>query len=167
MGNADLRVESERGRRRMLAPVLLALSLGLCAAPGPLGAEELFQQSRDGIAIQGYDPVAYFTEGKAVRGSNSFSHEWLGATWHFASAEHRDLFAVDPVKYAPQYGGYCTSGIVGASLHGADPRIWRIVDGKLYLNSSEYAMKRFADSAPRGIEASDAKWEELRAGLTE
>jgi hypothetical protein len=151
----------------MLAPVLLALSLGLCAAPGPAEAEPLIYQDRDGIAIQGYDPVAYFTEGKAVKGSDTFSYQWLGATWHFASAEHRDLFAVDPVNYAPQYGGYCTSGIITSNFYSSDPRIWRIVDGKLYLSSRQYSLTSLADSAPRGIEALDAKWEELRAGLTE
>ena len=163
----DVRGDTRGWRRAMLVPVLLALSVGLFAAPGPAEAEQLFDQDRAGIAIQGYDPVAYFTQGKAVKGSDAFSHQWLGATWYFANAEHRDLFAVDPVKYAPQYGGYCTSGIAGAGLHGADPKIWRIVDGKLYLNGSEYALKQFADSAPEGIEASDAKWKDLQASLTE
>ena len=167
LSQSHLRADSERGRRPMLVPVFLALSLGLFAAPGRAEAEQLFDQDRAGIAIQGYDPVAYFTQGKAVKGSDAFSHQWLGATWYFANAEHRDLFTVDPVKYAPQYGGYCTSGIAGAGLHGADPKIWRIVDGKLYLNGSEYALKQFADSAPEGIEASDAKWKDLQASLTE
>lgn len=151
----------------MLAPVLLALALGVCVLPGGAEAEQLFDQNRDGIAIQGYDPVAYFTDSEAVKGSDAFSHQWLGATWHFASAEHRDLFVGDPAKYAPQYGGYCTSGIVKANLHGADPKIWRIVDGKLYLNGSERDLKRFVDSAPEGIEASDARWVEIQASLTE
>lgn len=161
------RAGSRGWRVRMLASVLLGLSFGLFGADGQAEARQLFDQNGAGIAIQGYDPVAYFTDGKAVKGSDAFPYQWLGATWHFASAEHRDLFTADPVKYAPQYGGYCTSGIVGANLHGADPKIWRIVDGKLYLNGSQYALKHFADSAPEGIEASDAKWEELQAGLTE
>lgn len=60
----------------------------------------------DGIAIKGYDPVAYFTEGKPVKGNLQFTHEWKGAKWMFSSQEHLDLFAADPEKYAPQYGGY-------------------------------------------------------------
>lgn len=59
-----------------------------------------------GIAIKGYDPVAYFTMGMPVKGDNRFSHEWNGATWLFANEKHRDLFAADPDTYAPQYGGY-------------------------------------------------------------
>lgn len=167
LSHTELRAETVRGHRPMLAQVLLALALGVCALPGGVEAEQLFDQNRDGVAIQGYDPVAYFTESKAVQGSDTFSHQWLGATWLFASAAHRDLFTVDPVKYAPQYGGYCTSGIVSANLHHADPKNWRIVDGKLYLNGSQSALKRFADSAPEGIEAADAKWQELQASLTE
>ncbi len=59
-----------------------------------------------GVAIKGYDTVAYFTEGRAVKGKSEFSHSWNEATWHFASADNRDLFAADPDRYAPQYGGY-------------------------------------------------------------
>lgn len=89
----------------------------------------------EGIAIKGYDPVAYFTDGKAMKGSEAFAYDWMGTPWHFASAEHRDLFKATPTKYAPQYGGYCTGGIAGG--HAAvniDPETaWRIIDGKLYL----------------------------------
>lgn len=60
----------------------------------------------DGIALKGYDPVAYFTMGKPVKGEKQFSHEWKGAKWLFASQEHKDLFMASPEKYAPQYGGY-------------------------------------------------------------
>jgi YHS domain-containing protein len=63
-----------------------------------------------GVAIEGYDTVAYFTDGKATRGSEEFAYDWLGVTWLFANAEHRDLFAEQPVQYAPQYGGHCAMG---------------------------------------------------------
>ena len=90
----------------VLTSVLLALCLGILGAPSQARANDLIYQL-GGIAIQGYDPVAYFTDGQAVKGSDAFAYEWLGAIWHFASAEHRDLFAADPVRYAPQFGGYC------------------------------------------------------------
>lgn len=154
-------------RRRMLAPAFLALALGLFDAPGPAEAKQLFDQSFTGIAIQGYDTVAYFTDGKAVKGSDAFTHQWLGATWHFASAEHRDLFSAEPAKYAPQYGGYCTSGIVIGNIHRADPKIWRIIDGKLYFNGSQSALNTWAEKSPKGIEATDAEWQKLEADLTE
>ena len=84
-----------------------------------------------GVAIMGYD-----TEGKAVKGSEEFEYDWLGTPWYFANAEHRDMFAADPGKYAPQFGGYCTLGIAfdGHVSENIDPETaWRIIDGKLYF----------------------------------
>ena len=76
-----------------------------------------------GVAIMGYDTVAYFTEGRAMKGSEEFSYEWLGTPWHFANAKHRELFIGDPTKYAPQYGGYCVGEVAfnGATIN-IDPR---------------------------------------------
>lgn len=163
----DVRVETRGWRRRTLVPGLLVLSLGFLNAPSPAEAKERFDQTLAGIAIEGYDPVAYFTLSKAVKGSDKFAYDWLGATWHFAKAEHRELFIGDPISYAPQYGGYCTSGIVGEDLHSANPKVWQIIDGKLYLNGAQYGLERLAESATEGIEASDAKWEKLEAKLTQ
>lgn len=86
------------------------------------------------MAIAGADPVAYFTESQAVIGSAEFSHEWNGATWHFASAENRDLFSADPEKYAPQYGGHCAWDAAQGYVATIDPTAWSVVDGKLYSN---------------------------------
>ena len=69
-------------------------------------ASELINTDTQGLAINGYDPVAYFTQGKPLKGSEQFSFQWMGAEWRFASAEHLDLFRANPEKYAPQYGGY-------------------------------------------------------------
>ncbi len=88
----------------------------------------------DGLAIGGYDPVAYFTMDKAVKGSDEFTYEWKNATWHFANAEHRDLFASDPAKYTPYRGGYCAHPI--QIRHGSSPQAWEIKDEKLYLYTS-------------------------------
>lgn len=162
----DVRVETRGWRHRTLAPVLLVTALGLLNVPDPAEAKERFDQTLAGIAIGGYDTVAYFTVGKAMKGSEKFSYDWLGATWHFANAKHRDLFMAEPVNYVPQYGGYCTSGIVNSDAHRADPKIWRIIDGKLYLNGSDYALKTWADKGPDGIAKTDAKWEQLEAKLT-
>src|SRR5437660_12324660 len=75
-----------------------------------------------GVAIMGYDPVAYFTEGRAVKGSPAIAYDWLGATWNFAKPEHKELFVSDPVRYAPQYGGSCASGIANSeSAASMDP----------------------------------------------
>jgi len=85
--------------------VILALALfSLVTKPGL--AFDKINKSNNGIAIKGYDPVAYHTEGRAVKGNKNFSYQWNDAEWHFASAENRDLFAASPDRYAPQYGGY-------------------------------------------------------------
>ena len=87
-----------------------------------------------GVAIKGYDPVAYFTEGRSMKGSEEFAYDWLGTPWHFASRKHRDLFVSEPVKYAPQFGGYCAGEVAFEGITvNIDPDAWRIIEGKLYL----------------------------------
>jgi len=154
-------------RRLALVSALLALCLGLLGAPGPARAKELINQSFGGIAIQGYDPVAYFTDGQAVKGSDEFAYEWLGAIWHFASAEHRDLFAADPVEYAPQYGGYCANAMADGAAATAGPKDWRIVDGKLYLFVAQDGQLEWANNAPEKIKKADVQWELLKGDLAE
>ena len=118
-----------------------------------------------GIAIKGYDPVAYFTKGRAMKGSKEFSHKWLGETWHFANAKHRDLFAADPVKYAPQFGGYCALGVAyGQNTANIDPEAWRIIDGKLYLI---YAKGGAAvlEEIPGELTKAKTNWPKVKARL--
>jgi len=87
-----------------------------------------------GVAVGGYDPVAYFTVGKPVRGKKKFETEWDGVKWRFSSAENRDTFLKMPASFAPQFGGYCAYAVgIGKTAKGS-PRNWKIVDGKLYLN---------------------------------
>jgi YHS domain-containing protein len=85
-------------------------------------------------AIQGYDPVAYFTDGKAVEGKQGITFQWQDAEWHFTSEEHKTLFSENPEQYAPQYGGYCAYGWTKGYAAKIDPLAWSIVDNKLYLN---------------------------------
>lgn len=119
-----------------------------------------------GIAIEGYDTVAYFTDGEAKKGSEEFAFDWLGATWLFASADHRDLFAEHPVRYAPQYGGHCAVGTAfGESTANIDPEAWSIVDGKLYLQYSQGAQEEWEQDRANMIAAADEKWPEVKARL--
>jgi len=111
-----------------------------------------------GGAIQGYDPVAYFTEGRPVEGSRQFTHQWSGATWRFASAANRDRFAQAPEKYAPQYGGYCAYGVAGGYAVKIDPQAWSVVDGKLYLNYSRAVQADWKKDVPGYIRKADANW---------
>jgi YHS domain-containing protein len=117
------------------------------------------------VAIKGYDPVAYFTENRAVEGSPQYSHQWLGATWYFASAEHRDLFMRDPAKYAPQYGGYCADGVsFGTVTTNIDPKAWRIIDGKLYISYDPGAADGF-EKKPSKLVDSKKHWSDVQQTL--
>ena len=125
---------------------------GAAAAQKP----EVFVDS--GGAIRGYDPVAYFTSGKPVKGSKEFTTQWRGATWYFASAENRDRFAQAPEKYAPQYGGYCAYGVSQGYTVSIDPAAWTVVDGKLYLNYSASVRRTWEKDIPGYIRKADANW---------
>jgi YHS domain-containing protein len=115
------------------------------------------------LAIDGYDPVAYFIDGKALRGSEAYSYGWLGATWYFASDGHRRLFAASPRSYAPQYGGLCAEGVAGGqAVVTIDPESWQIIDGKLYLSAVAHFQDRVLDVA-----AADRNWPIVRGKLAE
>ena len=117
---------------------MLLLVLGASGFAASASADEVINSSfLGGVAIEGADPVAYFTEGKAVEGSDDFAHEWMGATWRFVSAANRDRFAAEPDRYAPQYGGYCAWAVSQGYTAKIDPEAWTIVDGRLYLNYSK------------------------------
>ena len=146
-------------RGGLLAGFVLAIGLGL-ATPA-LALDPVYTNWR-GLAVSGYDPVAYFTDGKPVPGSSEFGFEWMGATWYFASAAHRDAFRADPAKYAPQYGGYCAWAVSQDKTASSDPEAWKIVGGKLYLNYSRDIQKQWETDVPGNIRKGDANWPELR-----
>lgn len=115
-----------------------------------------------GVAIKGYDPVAYFTDNKPMKGDAKFSHEWNGAQWHFSSAEHRDLFQADPTKYAPQFGGYCAWAVSQNYTANSDPeRAWKVVNGKLYLNYNREVQQKWETDVPGNIAKGDVNWPKL------
>lgn len=148
----------------VVAFAALTVTTGPVAAGDPVNTG-LF----GGVAIKGYDTVAYFTEGKAMKGSEKFAHEWLGTPWHFANAEHRDLFTANPTKYAPQYGGYCTLG-VGLDGHAAeniDPeKSWRIIDGKLYfVYDPTYAVELDGPARDELLSNAEANWPAAKAQI--
>lgn len=109
-------------------------------------------------AVRGYDPVAYFTEGTPVKGSNQYSTEWNGAKWYFTSAGNRDRFRADPKKYAPQYGGYCAYAVANGYTASTDPNAWSIVDGKLYLNYSLGVREQWKEDIPGHIARANKNW---------
>lgn len=119
---------------------------------------------KDGAVIGGYDVVAYHTVGAPTLGSKQFTAEYQGANWHFASAANRDLFAANPIKYAPAYGGWCSAGASKAKKVMINPTLWKIVDGQLYLNSSEAAHKGlFLADTTNVIRKGEANWKNIFA----
>ena len=138
-------------------------TLVLLLASTPLFAiEPVF--AKDGVAIDGYDAVAYFEEGKAVAGTKEHSATWNGATWHFASARHRDAFEKDPARYAPQYGGYCAFGVSRGYAVKVDPAAWKVIDGNLYLNYNHDVQAEWAKDPAGYISKADANWPAVLAG---
>lgn len=117
---------------------------------------------RNNLAIDGYDPVAYFTERKPVKGSPEFRSDFQGSTFQFASAAHRDTFAADPAKYAPQYGGFCAYGVAKGSKAAIDPAAFTVVGNKLYLNYSETVHVQWLSDIPGYVEKADTNWPEVR-----
>jgi YHS domain-containing protein len=119
-----------------------------------------------GVAIMGYDPVAYFTDNRAVKGSEKYSYNWLGTPWHFVSREHEEMFTADPIKYAPQYGGYCAGEVVGGSVTvDIDPNAFKIIDGKLYLIYDKAHADDFVIHAGENLAAADANWPKIKSRL--
>ncbi len=118
----------------------------------------LVNTNTNGLAIHGYDPVAYFTAGAPTKGQASFSTTWNGATYHFASAANRDAFLAKPDAYAPQYGGYCAMGIAGGAKFDVDPDAWRVENGKLYLNKDKRTQTMWLRDVPGNIVKADARW---------
>lgn len=123
---------------RRLAIVFGAASLfataGAFAAPAVNTLKPGLFGGHTDSAILGYDTVAYFTDGKPVKGQDALAYEWIGAKWKFASQSHLDLFKASPEKYAPQYGGYCAYGVSQGNLVSIEPDKFKVLDGKLYLN---------------------------------
>jgi len=149
-------------RRAVLFALALAAALPLTA---PAGAGEINETRWSGLAIEGTDPVAYFTEGKAVEGSKKLTVYWKEATWLFASAENKAKFEAEPEKYAPQFGGYCAWAMSQGYTASIDPEAWKIVDGKLYLNYSKSVQQQWAGDIPGNIAKGEANWPGLRKDL--
>jgi hypothetical protein len=114
--------------------------------------------SRGQLALRGYDAVAYWTDGLATRGSADFEHRWNGAAWRFATGAHRDAFAKDPARYAPQFGGYCAYAVSRGYTADGDPNAWRIVDGRLYVNYSRRVQALWEEDIPGNIAKAKSHW---------
>ena len=139
----------------------LLIAVGLAAAAaGPAQAAKapVYTGLLSKVAVSGYDPVAYFTDGRPVEGSKAYTATWKGAEYRFASAANRDRFKADPARYAPQYGGYCAWAVSQGYTASADPRVWKVVNGKLYLNYNAEVGRTWSADIPGNIAKGDANW---------
>lgn len=144
---------------RSLSAFFLAVMLVIPAIAGNPGA--MINKGPDDVAILGYDTVAYFTEGRPVKGNSGFAFLWQDAKWHFASAKHRDLFAANPERYAPQFGGHCAMALTRGVVKVIDPEAWIISEGKLYLTFSKKGLGMFRQNVAGNIKKSKDSWVKL------
>jgi YHS domain-containing protein len=112
----------------------------------------------NGIAIKGYDAVAYRSKDKAIKGKAIYAFEWNGAKWHFSSEEHMKLFVDFPDHYAPQYGGYCAYAVSQGKTADIDPEAWSIVNNKLYLNLDKDVKRLWGKELQKNIASADNNW---------
>jgi YHS domain-containing protein len=115
-----------------------------------------------GVGIHGYDPVSYFSQGLAVKGSTKYQAHHAGVSYYFSSSQQRDTFMATPTKFAPQFGGFCAMGVaLGKKLDG-DPEAWRIVDGKLYLNVNKDIQKKWLEDVPGNLKRAGDEWPSIK-----
>jgi YHS domain-containing protein len=143
-------------KKLYLALLTLILTLPLAAETKPL-----HNLDKSGVAIQGYDPVAFFTDGKPVKGRAEFLARNDGAIYYFASKEHRDLFKADPMKYEPVFGGYCAYGVSRNKLVEIDVDAFQIMDGRLLLQYSKGVRDNFNKDPKGNLSKANANWPAL------
>ena len=140
----------------------LSLMFGL-AMGGPVAADPAaLNLDAAHLAIRGYDPVAYFAAGAPTPGREDITAEHEGAVYRFASTANRAAFLAGPARYLPAYGGFCAMGTALRRKVDGDPRQWRIVDGRLYLNFDAGVARHWATAIPQHIEAADGHWRDIR-----
>lgn len=146
---------------KTLNSFLGGLALSLTLATGALAAGVEINASATGLALQGYDPVAYFTDGAPTKGDYKITAEHDAATYRFASEANKATFLANPEAYVPAYGGYCAFGAAMGFKFDGDPQHWKIVDNQLYLNLSQDIQVKWEGDIPGFVEKADANWSSI------
>ncbi len=141
--------------KKIITTTAATLALSLSAAS--FAADIDMNANGNDLAIQGYDPVAYFTNEKPTKGSSDFTATYKNAIYH------RDLFRASPAKYAPQFGGFCAFGVTKGRKFDTDPTAWRVVDGKLYLNLNKDVQKVWLADVPGYITNANQTWPTIKS----
>jgi YHS domain-containing protein len=149
---------SEISRRSFIVGAVAAASIG-----GAARAQSAGSASGMRVALKGYDPVSYFTDGKPEKGASEFSFAFDDTTYWFKSAEHKAKFAAEPERYAPQFDGYCAMQLSRGIKSEADPEVWTITNGKLYVFSKKPAIPKFQEAPAAIAEKAKENWRQLRA----
>jgi YHS domain-containing protein len=140
--------------------IILTVTLSLCVAT--IFAQSSSYFTKDGISINGYDAVAYFSDNTAVEGNKQFGYDWQGATWLFKNQGNLEKFKLAPEKYAPQFGGYCAYGMSENHLAPTEPAAFTIVDDKLYLNYNMNVRELWRKDTNKRIETGNTNWKSLK-----
>ena len=143
---------------KFFAVAVFALTAMFAAAPAYANEAPVHTAMFSRVAVGGYDPVAYFTDGRPVRGTSEHRITHQGYEYRFASAEHLAAFRPNPSRYLPQYGGYCAWAVANGYTAAGNPQNWRIVDGKLYLNYNDEIQTRWERDIPGFIRSGNANW---------
>lgn len=143
-------------KKSILASLLVLFVLAETAAQ----KSEIFE--KDGMAIKGYDVVAFHTEAKATKGLENFTYRWKDANWLFANQANLDMFKEDPEKFAPQYGGYCAYGTADGHKAPTETDTWTIRDKKLYFNYNKKVQEIWNKDQAGYIKKADKNWVEIR-----
>ena len=138
-----------------LLAIIISYAFFSCAKSSPISPVNV---TPDGVAIKGYDPVAYFTDSRPIRGMPEFKYMWKSAEWRFASSEHLEMFKKEPDKFAPRYGGYCAYAVSQGKTADIDPEAWTIAEGELYLNLDKDVQKLWEKNMQEHIRKADENW---------
>lgn len=144
---------------------VLIVALGIAGAMTLRGQTPGSINTANGVALQGYDVVAYHLQQQAVKGTRAYTHQWRGVTWQFATAENRDRFAQSPESFAPEFGGFCAYGVSRGYAVDIDPQAFAVVDGKLYLNYSKRVQSTWNQDRAGYIEKARQNWPKVSADL--
>jgi len=138
-----------------------AAAVSLLAGSAEAQGKVLVNVNKQGVALEGNDPVAFFTDSMAVKGTEAYQASYGGATYYFSSAEHRSTFEEDPARYVPQFGGYCAYGASQGHVAPVQISTWQIIDGRLTLNYSKGVQETFNKDVAGYLAKANAQWPKL------
>lgn len=167
MKRAQITVSSRKGATQMNRIAIMALACLIALAGTSFAGIELntttgWTLQGAPLALHGFDPVAYFTDNEARLGKAEFSLAYGQGTYRFVSDANKRMFEENPDRYLPQYGGYCAYGTFKGKKFDGDPRLFKVVDGKLYFNLNPVVYEKWLTDIPGHIKGADANWREIR-----